>query len=368
MSDLPVAQRPIEWYARLVRETWQRRKIQERAYDLARACNNGHTPEDLFEETAALWRLGRGLTDPDTDQGASPTEKILDELRAELAVPRHRRLILGFPPIDIATRGILAGEVFTIVARPRVGKSAIASQIGLNVAIGGGNVIFFSLEMPRSQCLVRILQQCTGLTEEMAEREVLSNLKNTRGLALANFEAAKEKIAIIDRRARTLEGLAAGLEEASQLLGGAPRLVIIDHAGLLRIGSRSKSAYERVSEAAVEIKNFAKEHEVTVLLLCQAHRSEDPEKREGAAPLGLGDARDSGQIEENADFMLTMWRPELSKKMKDIDRFHVQNQIHLSMVKNRRGPEPNFYLRFDKPTLQITDPDCPQEQGRPYSG
>ena len=102
--------------------------------------------------------------------------------------------------------------------------------------------------------------------------------------------------------------------------------------------------YQRISEAAVDLKSFAKRHHVALVLLSQAGRDTDEGRSEGWKELGLDAARDSGQVEEAADFLLTLWRPELRSGLSAEAKADVRGDLEGRLCKNRRGPRP--YLHF----------------------
>jgi replicative DNA helicase len=143
--------------------------------------------------------------------------------------------------------------------------------------------------------------------------------------------------------------------EGTAILGRPPRLIVVDYLGLLGSGSKNLPLYQRVSEAAVDVKSFAKRHAAAVVLLSQAGRDVDRKRSAGAAELGLDAARDSGQVEEAADFLVTLWRPELDPDLQPEGRREVAGQLMGALVKNRRGPRPPFRLAFDVQTLRIND-------------
>ena len=143
--------------------------------------------------------------------------------------------------------------------------------------------------------------------------------------------------------------------EAAATLHRPPRLVAIDYLGLLGSGAKNLSLYQRISEAAVDVNAFAKRHGVAVLLVSQAGRDTDRRRTEGAESLGLDAARDSGQVEETADFLVALWRPELDSALSPIERREVKGQMWTAVLKNRRGPLPRFRMHFDSDTLRVTD-------------
>ncbi len=353
MDGVPHSSR-IDHYAGPVFETFVRRDLMQRAIDLANACTNGHATSELQEEGANLYRAALA-SDADARRRVRPTGEVMTEYAASVARGRGRKVWTGLESLDEALDGIAPGEVLTIVARPQVGKSALVSQVLVNAAIDGEPVVFFSLEMPREQAFERIVMQRLGLARSRVE--FLSG-DSWRGLTRdqrAALDALAGNLVIVDRGKSGIADLDASMVEATATLRRPPRLAAIDYLGLLGSGAKNLPLYQRVSEAAVDVKAFAKRHGVAVLLAAQSGRNEDEAKAQGAKALGLDAARDSGQVEEAADFLVTMWRPELAAGLPDVERREVGGQMFLAVVKNRRGPRPEFRLRFEADTLQISE-------------
>jgi replicative DNA helicase len=342
----------VSHYAGPVMETRIRRDLMERAIELARACTNGHETRDLLDGGAELYRVAL-TADPEVQRRVRPMREVMADYAASVARGRGRKVWTGLRVLDEAIDGIAPGEVLTVVARPQVGKSALASQVLVNAAIEGEPCVFFSLEMPREQAFERVVMQRLGLTRSRVEFLAADAWHGLTDEARAALNALTMSLLIVDRGKSGIADLDASMLEAAATLGRAPRLVAIDYLGLLSSGAKNLPLYQRVSEAAVDVKAFAKRHQVAVLLASQAGRDADSEKTEGAKSLGLDAARDSGQVEEAADFLVTLCRPELASGLSEVERLEVKGQMFGAVVKNRRGPRPSFRLHFDSNTLRI---------------
>jgi len=127
-------------------------------------------------------------------------------------------------------------------------------------------------------------------------------------------------------------------------------LVIVDYLGL--IGHRRPgSTYEQVSLVARELKNFAKKHRVALVVLCQVDR----EGGTGGEPITLKMGRDSGAIEEAADYVLGIWRPELRDGIDKKERAALRGEFKVRVLKNRSGAaHRTITLHFEATTLLIS--------------
>lgn len=341
----------LEHYAGILREKSIRRQVMERAIDLSRSCMNGHQLADVLETGKELYRTAMAADD-ETRRRCSPSSAVIEEAMQEAKRPDGHRIRTHIPFLDRHIGGgIYPGEVLTIIARPQVGKSAIASQMLLDAARSNERAVFFSLEMPRHQAMMRMLQQAFDLDEKMLRLLLARNCIGMTSAQTAQMEVIKERVCIVDRAKSSIEHLDGAMTEACAVLEGSPRIVAIDYLGLLSSGSKNLPLYQRVSEAAIDVKSFAKRHQVAVLLLSQAARDQNQAVSEGAGRLGLDAARDSGQVEEAADFVVTMWRPGLSSTSREAGE--VDRHIECSMVKNRRGRLGDFTLQIDLETTRV---------------
>ena len=128
------------------------------------------------------------------------------------------------------------------------------------------------------------------------------------------------------------------------------RLVVIDYLGYLDTVQKKLSIVERVSELARGAKQLAKELNAVVLLLAQTSRTAG----DGSEEVTVLDARDSGAIEDSADFLLGAWRPEMKGKIKPEEYAELRGRLWIRILKARRGLLDKFLLRFDGKTLRVS--------------
>jgi replicative DNA helicase len=342
----------VEHYAGIVKECAQKRAGWRIGMAYVEACANGHTPAERTEAAAALYRSALAC-DPEAKRRVCSTADALDDYAADVAKGPGRKIQTGIAPLDSYCEGIAPGEVLTVIKRPQVGGSALASQITVAAAQEGIASVSISLEMPRAQTVERMLMQWLGLTRHQVEAHAKAGWRTLTEAQREAKAALSRAVVVVDRGKSGIADLDASMVEATAILGRPPRLATIDYLGLLGSGSKNLPLYQRISEAAVDVKSFAKRHHVAVVLISQAGRNADPAKSEGAAELGIDAARDSGQVEEAADFVLTMWRPELRTTLPPAERAEVRGDLSASLCKNRRGPLGKFRLHLDTDTLRI---------------
>jgi hypothetical protein len=264
--------------------------------------------------------------------------------------PQHR-LTLGYPELDAVFRGCAPGEVCTILSRPGVGKTTLGLNLIGRMAVPAQlPALMFSLEQQGTEILERVVSLVTG----WPGREVEQRARDEDPALTARLLEVCERwwsVVIVDRPC-TLEQIDRRLTEArAGTLWAEPlRLVVVDYLGMVGQARPGGSLYEQTSRTARELKTFAKRHQVALVVLCQVDR----EGGTGGDPISLKMARDSGAIEEAADYVLGLWRPELAEGLTKEERRVRRGQFVIRILKNRSGPAPKTVtLHFDPTSLRI---------------
>jgi replicative DNA helicase len=277
----------------------------------------------------------------------------------------------GLEDLDRMMGGLQPSDLVILAGRPGMGKTALATNIGYNVArswrgevrpdghtltINGGIVGFFSLEMSAEQLATRIIAEQTGIPSNQIRRG---------GISEADFERIKD-------HSVELQGLPFFVDETgglsvAQLAARARRLkrqrgldlLIIDYLQLLQ-GSTRRSAENRVqeiTEITTKLKALAKELNTPILALSQLSRQ--VESRDDKHPQ-LSDLRESGSIEQDADVVLFVYREEYYHQMRkpletNREKFaewlaegeKVHGKAEVIIGKQRHGPTGTVELQFD---------------------
>lgn len=243
-----------------------------------------------------------------------------------LAINQGERSIDTFlPPIDSALGGLERQTLTILAARPSMGKTALIWQIARNVAASGQKVIFFSLEMSDVNLWGRAACPLVGSTWRDVRSGKLTKQQKDDLLAESFKLAAMygDKLIVLDGQ-QTTETLWRTVGEIR------PDLVIADHLRLFK--DRSDSEVKRMGIITERLKDCAKSFNVPVLLAAQLNRS--VETRSDRRPT-LADLRDSGEIEENADVVLMLYRDSYYKQMAFS---HSKDVTELWVRKFRDGP------------------------------
>lgn len=242
---------------------------------------------------------------------------------------------IGYPSIDNAIGGFRKGELCLIMGRTTTGKTWILLNILKHIALmPEENIGLFSLEMPGCSIMERLLQLYFMKSREEISKDFLVQ----PNLEMQTFRDGFSQVKIftqiyspqeIRRKIKTLK----------------LRVILIDFLGMLKTG-RFYSSYERTTEIVTELKQIAKEEGVLIILAHQLSRQAE----DGAIPVKLNHARDSGVCEELSDFVLGIWRPEISS-----DNVLAKDKIYVHLLKNKRGEPKCVECHFDKRTGRILE-------------
>lgn len=228
----------------------------------------------------------------------------------------------GFKQLDavIDGGGMRAGTVTVPAAKTSVGKTLFAHQIVVNHKRLGLDVptLFVSLELTRA---------------ELAERMVRQHRFYEPNATLAELgRRYDETMMICDRNRLGNRELAALIEEFDEERGCLPALVVVDYLGYFARGQNGGSQYEKSTNAIMEMKALAKETDAVFIVPSQVSRGAKEGERVDA-----DDLRDSGAIEETADYGIGLWRPD--DKLEPGQQVERTGAVQASLFKNRRGPK-----------------------------
>ncbi|PNQ73261.1 replicative DNA helicase [Hanstruepera neustonica] len=252
----------------------------------------------------------------------------------------------GFSKLDKLTSGWQDSDLIIVAARPGMGKTALTLSMARNIAVDQNiPVAFFSLEMASVQLITRLISSETGLSSEKLRTGKLEkheweqlNVK-VKGLEKAPlFIDDTPSLSIFDLRAKARR-------LASQ---HGIRLIVIDYLQLMTAGGSQKGGNreQEISTISRNLKALAKELSVPVIALSQLSRA--VETRGGSKRPLLSDLRESGAIEQDADIVSFIYRPEYYKidEWDDEERSPTEGQAEFIVAKHRNGGLDNIRLKF----------------------
>jgi replicative DNA helicase len=317
----------VKYYCSIVRQKADARELMTMGSQITReAAGQEQSPREIIE--AAQSRLLELYSRYQT-AGPVPIADVADAGYKEIAErKRHQTgfgIKTGFDDIDKYVGGMRPGNVIIIAARPGCGKTSLAMSIGINVGKQSKRVLIFSLEMGNSELYCRML----ATEAQIGVGGLLSGY-----FASADWSKIRDASGVISDQpilmddSGSINMLQIGSRSKRVKMEHGLDLIVIDYLQL--ISGPGKSGYERVTAISREIKLLAKDLKIPIIVLSQLHRLE----KEDTEP-SLGDLRESGAIEQDADVVMFLWpgSDERVKKGK--------------VAKQRSGPTGNFEIGFE---------------------
>ncbi len=245
----------------------------------------------------------------------------------------------GFADLDEMTSGFQKTELVIVAARPSMGKTAFCLNIATQAAVDGHGVAIFSLEMSKDSLVQRMLCAEARVDSQAVRRGMLKD-RDFTNLARAAGVMQQCPIWIDDTPAITLLEMRSKARrlKADSDLG----LVIVDYLQLMRSPEYADNRVQEVSDISRSLKALARELDVPVMALSQLSRAS--EQRGGDRRPQLSDLRDSGAIEQDADVVIFIHRPEYY----DREDESKKGVAEIILAKHRNGPTGDISLRFTR--------------------
>ncbi len=250
----------------------------------------------------------------------------------------------GFTDLDRVTGGWQKSDLIIVAARPGMGKTALVMSMARNAAVDFKHpVAFFSLEMSSIQLVNRLIAGETEIPSDKLKKGHLTSAEwDHLNSKIINIEDAP--IYIDDTPAISIFELRA---KARRLKTNKKiELIIIDYLQLMTLGEsvRGGNREQEISTISRALKSIAKELDIPIIALSQLSRS--VETRGGVKKPQLSDLRDSGAIEQDADLVMFIYRPEYYGHDKDEQGNSTLGLAELDIAKHRNGATQNVQMKF----------------------
>ena len=298
------------------------------------------------------------LADERLRQGFVHVKPVAQELLEKIQEMEGRSSVLtglttGFADLDTLTSGLQRQDLIIVAARPSMGKTSLALMLAENAAIHvpGAVVGMFSLEMSKEALVMRMLCSQANIDAQRFRNGFLSRAEWTQiGKALNTL--SDTRIFLDDSAGITVLEMRA---KARRLATEQKRLdlILVDYLQLMSgSAKRFESRQQEVSQISRELKGLAKELNVPLVALSQLSRA--PESRSDHRPQ-LADLRESGALEQDADVVAFIYRPEIYKTPEERDSMpdDEKNVAELIVAKQRNGPTDTVRLRFTPSSMRF---------------
>lgn len=274
----------------------------------------------------------------------------------------------GFTELDKLTNGLHAGNLIILAARPSIGKTTLAMNIVENIAIKEKAVCaVFALEMTKEELAQRMMCSVANVSNQSALKGKLED-EDWQKLWQAQKILNDTKIYVDDTSMTTCAEILSKCRRLKSREG--LDLVVVDHIQLMNAIKPSDSRQQEITEISRGLKMIAKELDIPVIALSQLSRLVTG--RKGQKPV-LSDLRESGAIEQDADIVMFIHRPDLAAEEKELEQGKVKKNVaQIIIAKNRAGECRDFDLLFkgenskfiNPPASYINDIQAPSERIR----
>lgn len=331
-------------YAQKIREAALRRRLIRLSKELI--YESGEEMKPISDLVAKVEKMATAITKSTVEQPWGDAKDLiqqgLDAIRARKKNGGLQGLRTGLYDLDEMTGGLKAPDLIILAARPAMGKTALAMNIAMRAA-RDVPVLIFSLEMSKGQLMDRVYSSFSGvnltriingMTSKDEDNAISDAMGRLDGRKFAIDDTGDLSISELKMRARQFKH--------QNGLG----LIVVDYLQLIRGGIKENRVQE-VSEISRGLKALAKELNVPVFALSQLSRN--VESRADKKPQ-LSDLRDSGSIEQDADIVMFLYRPEYYERTEE-----NKNLALITLAKNRNGATGEKVLHFDAETVRFRD-------------
>ncbi len=326
-------------------------RIQENAYD-----DSKDVTETLEFAESEIFKISEGSIKREVQSSRNLLDKALKTI--EEAAARGGRMSgvpTGFTRIDELTQGWQPSDLIIVAARPSMGKTAFVLSMARNITIDHERpVAFFSLEMSATQLMIRLIVSESGLSSRDIRSGQLTQ-EQWRHLEESTKPLATAPLFIDDTPALSISEFrskARRLKSQHDI-----QLIIIDYLQLMtcKMDSKAGSREQEVSTISRSLKSIAKELDIPIIALSQLNRS--VESRTGSKRPQLSDLRESGAIEQDADIVAFIHRPEYYKLFQDDSGNSTVGMAEIIVAKHRNGATDVIKLRFRNEQARFLDYD-----------
>lgn len=373
LSNKVASSANIEYHARIIAHKFLARQLISFASEIeTKAFDGSMDIDDLMQEAeGSLFELSRRnmkkdytQIDPVISNAVEVIQKAAANKDGLTGVPT------GYHKLDNITSGWQASDLVIIAGRPAMGKTSFALSMAKNIAADYKvPMAFFSLEMSNVQLVNRLISNCCEI----------------QGSKILNGQLKPDEWERLDKRLNNLIGSPLYVDDTPglsvfELRTKARRLVrdhgvkiiMIDYLQLMNAnGMKFGSRQEEVSKISQSLKGLAKELDIPILALSQLNRTvENREGLEGKRPQ-LSDLRESGAIEQDADMVLFVHRPEYYHIFQDEKGNDLHGMAQIIIAKHRKGAVGDVLLTFRGEFTRFQNPDndggnaamSPEDQG-----
>ncbi len=344
----------IEFHARIILQKYIQRRLIEISAEIS---------TDAFEDSADVFDLldkaeqklfsisENNLRREHADMQTLVGEAVENIVKASKQDGSYRGVPSGFSDVDRITAGWQKSDLIILAARPGMGKTAFVLSMARNISVDYKRpVVVFSLEMSGVQLVTRLIASETQLSADKLKKGELQEHEWQQLHSRIN-NLVDAPLYIDDTPALSIFELRAKARRMKQQYD--IQLIIIDYIQLMQAGNDKGNREQEISNISRSMKSLAKELDIPIIALSQLNRS--VETRGGVKKPLLSDLRESGAIEQDADMVMFIYRPEYYKLEAFEDNTPSAGMAELIVAKHRNGALADIKLRFIAQFAQFAD-------------
>ncbi|MCX8481257.1 MAG: replicative DNA helicase, partial [Sediminibacterium sp.] len=350
LTNTVVSSAHIETHARIVLQKFIQRELIRISGEIIQSAYEPSTDVfDLLDETESkIFNITNHYLKKNFEDMGTAIVKAMNKIE-ELRNKKEdiSGITSGFKSIDNVTFGWQPTDLIILAARPSVGKTAFALNLALNAALQNNietAVGFFSLEMSVSQLVMRVLSCVSEVPMNRLSRGKLEEYEFQQILIKGVNRLEKAQIFIDETPALNIFEFRA---KARRMVNRHHvKIIIIDYLQLMSGNANNKNTNreQEISTISRNLKALAKELEVPIIALSQLSRAVETRKESNKMPQ-LSDLRESGAIEQDADLVMFLYRPDYYEQTQNEHGENIQGQVVLRIAKHRNGSLEDISLR-----------------------
>lgn len=345
----------IEAHARYIQEKWMQRKLIEAGTGILSDAYSD--TKDIFEMIGDAEKSILNITSATSKKDANNAYQIAMKVLKNTEAATQKRKdggITGVPTglyeIDRHTGGLQKSDLIILAARPGQGKTGLAMTIAHKAAQSGFPVGIFSLEMSETQLMARVIGGESGVSSNRMQNGDVSDY-DLQKLQTTIERMDNLPLYIDDTPAIGILSLRSKARRMKTKYD--VKLIIVDYLQLMKSSLSVGTTNDHVSDISKGLKALAKELDVPVIALSQLSRA--VETRGGSKRPQLSDLRDSGSIEQDADIVGFIYRPEYYSILEDENGRSLKGVAEIIFAKHRNGPTGTVEVRFEEQFAKFSD-------------
>ncbi|WOH94949.1 replicative DNA helicase [Corynebacterium urealyticum] len=300
----------VDYHISLVLEASTRRKLGSLGTRVAQLADSAAETDLIVQEITDGLANATTVGESETVAVGDVVDAVMTEVEARQQGTSKQGLMTGFTELDELTNGLKGGQMVIVAARPGLGKSTLAVDFMRHASIKNNiPTLIFSLEMGKDELVERIISAESSVYTQNLKRGSMSQ-DDWAAAGEAAQRLDKAPLYIADSPELTMVDIAARARLMQAQHG--IKMIVVDYLQLLTSGKKSESRQQEVSDFSRQLKLLAKSLDVPIIAIAQLNRGVEM-RGEDALPKA-SDLRESGSLEQDADIILLIHRPDAQNR------------------------------------------------------